>query len=207
MRVSSAMPAASRIAWLRERFPHDELIGLSHSIGALALAGAPNAANQDRLIFIAPHTGYWGDYRLVYRLPMTVLWHGFMPVVTRLAGYFPGQRLRLCEDLPPGIALEWAQRRSPDLRSSGLRPERTQQLLDRARTLERPATAITISDDAFATLQAAKRLLSYFPGLRAQHIVLTPAEAGVERLGHFGFFRRAAGRILWPRLLALIGTS
>lgn len=199
--------AAAAIGWLRERFADDELIGLSHSIGALALAGAPNAARQDRLIFIAPHTGYPGDYRLAYRLPMTVLWHGLMPVVTRLVGYFPGQRMHLCDDLPRGVALEWAGRCSPDLRSSGLRPERTRRLLDHARNLERPSAAITISDDAFATLQAAEKLLSHFPGLHAEHMVLTPAEAGVARLGHFGFFRRVPGAALWPRLLALIGTN
>ena len=199
--------AAAAINWLRDRFPDDELIGISHSIGALALAGAPNANRQDRLFFIAPHTGYLGDYRLAYRLPMTLLWHGLMPALTRLVGYFPGQRLRLCDDLPLGVALEWARRRMPDLRASGLRPERSQRLLDLASKLDRPAIAITITDDAFATVSGAKHLLSYFPALRPEQIVVAPADVGMQRLGHFGFFRRAPGAALWPRLLALIGTS
>ena len=199
--------AAAAIDWLRERFPNDELIGLSHSIGALALAGAPNAARQGRLVFISPHTGYFGDYRLAYRLPMTLAWHGLMPVIARVVGYFPGERMRLCDDFPLGIALEWAGRRSPELRSSGLQPARTRRLLDQASGLDRPATTIMITDDAFATPGGAKRLLDNFPGIHARHVSLTPADAGVERLGHFGFFRRAAGAALWPRLLALIGTS
>lgn len=191
------------IAWLRERFPHDEMIGISHSIGALALGGAPNAAEQARLVLISPHTAYFADYRALYRLPMAVLWHGLMPLVTRIFGYFPGRRLGLGEDLPAGIALQWAARRLPDLRPSGPGPERerTRRLLDHCATLQRPALAITASDDAFATVAGAKRLLSYFPRLRSRQIVFTPAQANVGHLGHFGFFRREAGAVLWPRLL------
>src|SRR6266571_2103344 len=92
--------SAAAIAWLRERFPDDEIIGISHSIGVLALGGAPNGSEQDRLILIGPHTGYFGDYRALYRLPMAVMWHGVMPILTRIFGYFPARRLRLGDDLP-----------------------------------------------------------------------------------------------------------
>jgi len=197
--------SAGAIAWLRERFPHDEMLGISHSIGALPMGGAANAAEQARLVLIGPHTAYYGDYRLLYRLPMTLMWHGLMPLVTRILGYFPASRLRLGEDLPAGIALQWASR-SSNLRQTdpGLETERTRRLLDHCATLQRPALAITVSDDAFATVAGAKRLLSYFPRLLAQHVVFSPAEANLRHLGHFGFFRREAGAVLWPRLLALL---
>jgi predicted alpha/beta hydrolase len=197
---------AAAIAWMRERYPEDELIGISHSIGALALGAAPNAAEQDRLVLIAPHTAYYGDYRPLYRLPMAMMWHGLMPVVTRFLGYFPARRLRLGDDLPAGVALEWAERRSADLRPTGasVADDRIRRLIDYGSALQRPALAITISDDAFATVAGARRLLSYFPRLALQQVVLTPAEANVRRLGHFGFFKREAGPVLWPRLLALL---
>jgi predicted alpha/beta hydrolase len=198
--------SAAAIAWMRERYPDDELIGISHSIGALALCTAPNAAEQDRLVMIAPHTAYYGDYRPLYRLPMAVMWHGLMPIVTRLLGYFPARRLRLGDDLPAGVALEWAERRSADLRPAGatVAEDRIRRLLDYGSMLQRPALAITISDDAFATVAGARRLLSYFPRLVSHQVVLSPAEANVRRLGHFGLFRREVGPALWPRLLALI---
>ena len=200
--------AAGAIAWVREHFPNDNLVGISHSIGALALAAAPNAAEQDCLIFVSPHTAYYGDYRPLYRLPMALFWHGVMPIVTRRVGYFPARRLRLGDDIPAGIALEWARRRSPDLRtgSAPAQSQRVRTLLDRAGALDRPALALTVSDDAFATPQAADRLLSYFPSLRSEKRLLTPAEAKVARLGHFGFFRPEAGAFLWPLLLSLLGS-
>jgi predicted alpha/beta hydrolase len=198
--------SAAAIAWMRERYPDDELIGISHSIGALPLCTAPNAAEQDRLVLIAPHTAYYGDYRPLYRLPMALMWHGLMPIVTRFLGYFPARRLRLGDDLPAGVALEWAERRSADLRPGGATPadDRIRRLLDYGSMLQRPALAITISDDAFATAAGARRLLSYFPRLVSHQVVLSPAEANVRRLGHFGLFRREAGPALWPRLLVLI---
>ncbi|HEV3009710.1 MAG TPA: alpha/beta fold hydrolase [Burkholderiales bacterium] len=197
--------AAAAIAWLRERFPRDEILGISHSIGCLALGGAANAGEQARIVLVGAHTGYYGDYRPLYRLPMAVAWHGLMPALTRFVGYFPADRLGLGEDLPAGMALEWAERRQPDLRPNGAEPagERRLRLLDHCAALECPAIAISISDDAFATVDGTRRLLSYFPRLSSPQLLqFTPPDAQVRRIGHFGFFRRAVGTTLWPRLLA-----
>lgn len=197
--------SAAAIAWLRERFPRDEILGFSHSIGCLPLGGAPNAAEQAQIVLVGAHTGYYGDYRPLYRLPMAFAWHGLMPALTRFVGYFPADRLGLGEDLPAGMALEWAERRGPDLQLSGAEPagERRLRLLKHCAALQCPAIAISISDDAFATVGGTKRLLSYFPRLSSsQLLVFTPPDAQVRRIGHFGFFRRAVGMTLWPRMLA-----
>jgi predicted alpha/beta hydrolase len=194
------------IAWLHRRYPDAAIVGIAHSIGALLVGGARNASLQAQLVLIGGHTAYCGDYRERYRLPMTVLWHGVMPAMTRLLGYFPASRLRLGEDIPAGVALQWAARRSPELRpGSGLQHQRIHQLLDRCAELQRPALLISISDDAFTGVAGTKRLLSYYPRLfPLKHVVFTPAEAGARRLGHFGFFRRKGGSSLWPRFLELL---
>ena len=196
---------AGAIAWLRQRYGAAGIVGIAHSIGALLVGGAHNAAQQERLVLIGAHTGYYGDYRERYRLPMTVLWHALMPAITRLVGYFPARRLGLGEDLPAKFALQWAGRRSPELRPAGTDPGslRIQMLLERCAALQRPALLVSISDDAFATPAGIRRLMAYYPRLSPlQHLQFTPAEAGVRRIGHFGFFTRRAGCALWPRLLA-----
>ncbi len=193
------------IAWLRQQFPRAEMTGIAHSIGSLLVGGAPNAGEQARLVMIGAHTGYYGDYARRYRLAMTALWHGLMPALTALVGYFPARRLGLGEDLPGKIALQWAGRRSPELRPAGTAAgdARVQSLLDRCAVLQRPALLINVSDDAFATAAGTRRLLSYYPRLfPLKHMQFTPRDAGVERIGHFGFFRPSAGAVLWPRLLA-----
>jgi predicted alpha/beta hydrolase len=198
---------AAAIAWLGQRFPGAAMLGIAHSIGTLLVGGALNAAKQASLVLIGAHTAYWGDYRGRYRVPMAALWHGAMPLVTRLMGYFPARRLALGQDLPAEIALQWASRRSPDLRAapSGPAREGRRRLLDRCAELERPALVVSISDDAFATAAGTRRLLSYYPRLSPlREALFTPADAGKRRLGHFGFFRRSAGTLLWPRLMQML---
>jgi predicted alpha/beta hydrolase len=128
-----------------------------------------------------------------------------MPAITRLVGYFPARRLGLGEDLPANFALQWAGRRSPELRPTGTDPgsARVRMALDRCAALQRPALLVSISDDAFATAAGVRRLMAYYPRLfPLQHLQFTPADAGLRRIGHFGFFSRKAGAVLWPRLFA-----
>ena len=195
---------SAAIGWLRERFPRAELVGIAHSVSALLFGGAHNAAEQARMILVGAHTGYYGDYHPLYRVPMAALWHGLMPALTRLFGYFPARRLGLGDDIPAGIALQWAARRSSDLRPAGAGPgdERTRRLLERCAALERPALVIRFSDDAFATAAGMRRLLAYYPRLSPQYLVFTPAGSGVRKIGHFCFFGRRAGLALWPELVA-----
>ncbi|MFL6572914.1 MAG: alpha/beta fold hydrolase [Burkholderiales bacterium] len=197
----SEYDCTAAIAWLRARFPDAKIVGIAHSLGAWLVGGAGNAAEQARLVLIGGHTGYYGDYRPLYRLPMAVLWHAVMPAMTRLVGYFPGRRLGLGEDIPAKIALQWAARRSPQLGRAV--SDRARMLLERCASLERPALVVSVSDDAFATPAGMQRLMTYYSRLfPLQHLRFTPADAGVRRIGHFGFFGRRVGAVLWPRLLA-----
>lgn len=199
--------SAGAIAWLRQRYGGAEIIGIAHSIGALILGGAHNAAEQSQLVLIGGHTGYYRDYSRRYRLPMTLLWHAFMPAVTPLFGYFPARRLGLGEDLPGMFAMQWAERRSPDLRPTRAHAKRVRSFLDRCAVLQRSALLVTISDDAFATASGTRNLMACYPRLSPLlYLHFTPADAGVSRIGHFGFFSRRAGSPLWPRLLDALET-
>jgi predicted alpha/beta hydrolase len=194
------------IALMRARWPMAELIGIAHSIGALLFGGAPNAGELSRFVFVCSHTGYVGDYRWRYRVPMALLWHGLMPALTRMVGYFPARHLGLGDDIPAGVALQWASRRTPDLGGSGITTgsARARTALARCRALHGSALVLAITDDAFATESGTRRLMSYFPSLDARLTRVGPAEAGVRGIGHFGFFRPSVRTTLWPRVLAYI---
>ena len=82
----SEFDCGGAIAYLRSSYRAAELVGMAHSLGALLIGGAPNVAEISRFVFIGAHTGYYKDYLRRYRLPMAVLWHGVMPIMTRAFG-------------------------------------------------------------------------------------------------------------------------
>jgi predicted alpha/beta hydrolase len=202
----SEMDCSGAIAWLRTRYPQSEIVGVAHSVGAMLFGATTNGSELSRLVFIGAHTGYFGDYRRLYRIPMAALWHGVMPLLTHALGYFPGRALRLGEDIPAGVALQWASRRTPELRTESPRPEmeRTEKLLSRYKEIHVPTYALSFADDAFATMKGAQRLLSMYSGVEVRHDVLEPATVGLRKIGHFGFFRRSNGPALWPMLLPFL---
>jgi predicted alpha/beta hydrolase len=191
------------ISWLRARYQEAQLTAVCHSIGTLLFGGAPNANQLARCVLICAHTGYFGDYRRRYRLPMAVLWHGVMPALTAIFGYFPGRRLRLGNDIPAGVAYEWSRRRSPNI-SSRAGGQRARGLLRRCGELAIPALVVSVEDDAFATAAGTSRLLAHFPRLAVERMLIRPSELGLDRIGHFGFFRPRVHEILWPPILAYL---
>ncbi len=201
----SEFDCGGAIAYLRSSYRAAELVGMAHSLGALLIGGAPNVAEISRFVFIGAHTGYYKDYLRRYRLPMAVLWHGVMPIMTRAFGYFPARLLRLGEDIPAGIAMQWAARRSPDFRPESARDvDRARTIIGRYAKVAGNVLVLEVADDAFATQAGTRRLLGIFSGLRASHLRVFPAEAGMKKIGHFGFFRRQAENVLWPRLVRFL---
>jgi predicted alpha/beta hydrolase len=63
---------------------------------------------------------------------------------------------------------------------------------------------IGFTDDAFATRAGGERLMSAFPLLRAVSVELSPNQAGMQEIGHFGFFGRDGAQRLWPFVLGYI---
>jgi len=202
----SEFDCGGAIAYLRLRFPESQLVAMSHSIGALLTCGAPNVAEISRFVFFCAHTGYYGDYLPIYRLPMALLWHGVMPLMTRAFGYFPARTLGLGQDIPAGVAMQWATRTSPNLRPKTTAPtaDRANAMLTRYRQVRGEVLAVGFTDDAFATPTGSGRLLEAFPELHAKLVMIAPSQVGMSKIGHFGLFRRGAEMALWPLVFAIL---
>lgn len=195
---------AAAIDWLRRSYPNAELIGIAHSIGGLILASAPNAGQLSRFVLVGAHTGYCGDYHPRWRWLMTATWHGLMPALARLFGYFPGRALRLGEDLPAGFARQWGGRRTAQFDA---REARTTACLARCRALRGRALALVFTDDGFATARGTRRLLEdHLPGIAAESRAIAPRDVSLKRIGHFGFFRRTGQDALWPPVTEWLAT-
>jgi predicted alpha/beta hydrolase len=200
----SEYDCAGAIAQLAARYGTGALVGIAHSIGAFLIGGAPNLAHLRRFVFIGAHTGYFGDYQRRFRWPMALLWHGVMPTLARTVGYFPGRRLRLGDDIPREVALQWARRRHANPRTvqaGSDDPSRWTAFFRRCTSATGPALVLGFKDDAFATAAGTNRFLKEFPHIQVSRLEIAPKDVGLRRIGHFGFFRRSSESSLWPLVL------
>jgi predicted alpha/beta hydrolase len=198
---------AAGLERLRDRYPEAKRTVVGHSVGGFVTGFVTNGALIDRMLLVGAHTGYLRDYVANARSLMFLLWHVLMPFVTNVLGYFPGRRLRLLEDLPSGVAHEWAARRKPEFwwhlrRIDGsIDSASVEGLLARISAVHAYALARRFIYDPFATETAANRLLGLHSNTSSVRLVFSTADGDGRRIGHFGFFRSRFRASLWPRVL------
>jgi predicted alpha/beta hydrolase len=115
------------------------------------------------------------------------------PPIIGILGYAPG-RLGLGEDLPKGVFFEWSGWcmrpgfffDDPTLEATANFPRYGGRLL-----------AIGIDDDPWATAPAIDALVAHFTGTKPERKQINPRSIGVDKIGHFGFFRPQHREALW----------
>ena len=193
---------------LEEVKPGLPMMAVCHSIGGFALGLAPNATKIHRALFVGCQYAYWNDYKLLLRIPMWMNWHIVMPILTRVFGFFPGKALRWLEDLPAGVAMEWATRFHPsfhryyDRLPHASDPASGKQLEQRMAAIKANILAIADTKDPFATPSATSRLLGYFKGSECEYVRIHRRKSQLPKLGHFGFFHDRFRNTLWLQSLA-----
>lgn len=199
---------AGAIDSIRARHPDARVASMSHSIGCLVAGAAPNASAMTRMVYIAPHTGYWRDYAARWKWPMALFWHVAMPLLARGVGYFPGRAIGIGDDIPLRFALQWAGRTTAEfaLASDDERRARTNALLDFAGRLEVPGMALHFGDDAFATDAGVRRFLSAIARAPVVRTDVDVHAGDVRRIGHFGFFSRR-NAALWSTVTRFLESA
>ncbi len=198
---------------LHRQAPHLPMMAVCHSIGGFTLGLAPSATLIQRALFVGCQYAYWQDYRLLLRVPMWLNWHLTMPALTKIFGYFPGSWLGWLEDLPAGVAMEWATRFHPSFHQRYHRldhahpPASDVELEGRMAALHVDILAIADTRDSFATLSATRRLLGYFRRCNRTFSQIHRRRMRLPKLGHFGFFHDRFRPSLWPQSLAWLTTG
>ena len=177
---------AALVDWVHADYAPRRLIVVGHSFGGQALGLLPNAGRVDALVGVSSQSGYWAIQGGVERLRTGLGVYLLMPLLSRLFGYFPWSRLAAGEDLPKGVALEWASwSRNPRyLLGDDSLP------LERYAEFRAPVLAYSIDDDNWGSARAVDAMMSAYPNVERRHLV--PADRGLPPFGHMGFFRPQA---------------
>ncbi len=169
MRDWALLDAAGALDFLAGAAPGAQLMVVGHSFGGVSTALLPQAARLAAVLMVGSQSGYWRHWPPLGRCWMWPAVHVALPLVPRLLGYFPSSRLGFGEDLPAGVAIEWARWcRHPQYLVGALGAH------DAFARFSAPLRAYAAFDDAFA-----------------------PRDVGVDRIGRFGFFRERFRDKLW----------
>jgi len=183
-------PAAFDV--LERRAPGARLMAVGHSFGGQIYGLLPQRERIAAALVVGSQSGYWRHWRGAGRLGMWAFTYLFIPGVTRLFGYAAASRIGLGEDLPAGVALEWARWcRHPEYLVGALGAH-----AGYAR-FRAPLRAVAPSDDRYAPRAAVEALLRLYPSAQGEIRRVTPQEVGAQRIGHFGFFREQFRDTLW----------
>lgn len=193
LRLWGEADLSAAAARLRAELPNLPLGYVGHSVGG-QLFGLVQGAAFDAAYFVASQSGYWRGWPGLSRVGMWAFWHLVVPGLTAGYGLLPMRRFGQGEDVPLGVAREWA--------SWGKHPRYMRSYADNHGGLgyarwSGPMRLISISDDGFAPAPTVDALASLYEAARTERVHLTPEGLGLKSLGHFGYFRPAHRETLW----------
>ncbi|MGR7997860.1 alpha/beta hydrolase family protein [Xanthobacter sp. ZOL 2024] len=180
--------------------PQGPLWVLGHSLGGLAFPFRRHDIRVERITTVGAGFGHVSDHPWSYRPLALAFWYALGPIGTSLAGYLPGKRLLLGEDLPAGVYWQWRRwctRRDFFHGDIGL------SLPEPDFHMNGPALRmLTMEDDVVVPPAAVRRYADAFPQGRVAYRALTPAEFGLACLRHIEIFSKRSAAA-WPAILEL----
>ena len=196
------MPAA--LDCLRERSQVSQVNLIGHSAGAQLVGLMPNHAAIRRVVMVAGSSGYVRRIAFPQRLAAEFFLRLYLPVVSRVLGYAPLRVIRYGEDLPAGVAQDWARWcRGPGYVANGFGREIQRHYYDEFRA---PILALRALDDPIATDANVRDLLRLFPSAPSEIRPLDPRQFNLPAIGHTQFFRRNR-QSLWPLVTEWLAAS
>ncbi|MFN8613034.1 MAG: alpha/beta fold hydrolase [Vulcanimicrobiota bacterium] len=192
-------------AWaeLERRSGQLPLYWLGHSLGGQMPGLVQGIERAQAIATVGTGVGIWWRMLKPYRWFCLFVWYFYMPLTTMLLGYAPARAIRQGQDLPKGVALQWSLWcRSKDYFGKYLGPER----LARMASLRLPWWTVGFTDDPIANWSTIPHLMRFYPKAEVAFDMYTPAELGLQSVGHHGFFRPGC-ETLWERLAGFFSNA
>jgi predicted alpha/beta hydrolase len=190
-----ARDCAAVIEFAKARWPQRSLAWLGHSLGGQLLGLIPNASRIERVMTIATGNGYWLENSWPTRRVVWWMWFVAVPLTTRLAGYFPGRKLRKVGDLPRGVIEQWRRWCLNPEYVVGVEGDDVRAAYAAVRL---PIRSVSFTDDEMMSARSIRSLHALYSNARVDYVRIAPRDIGVQRIGHFGFFRQQFAGALWP---------
>lgn len=183
--------------------PELPLYVVGHSLGGQLPGLLPDHELIAGLITIASGSGYWRDNAPALRRSVPFMWFGLVPLLTPMFGYWPGAKLNMVGNLPRGVITEW---RRWCLHPDYVCDESGQRRDAFFPAVRFPICSLSFTDDEYMSETNIRKLHGRYTGADVEFRRVAPADLGVKRIGHFGFFRKQFDATLWPQALDWLNT-
>jgi predicted alpha/beta hydrolase len=195
---------AAVLAHAEARFPELPLFFIGHSVGGQLFGLVPPGRVRAAALF-ASQSGYFGHWAGPGRAAMAAIWHVLVPGLAGTFGYLPMGALGRGEDVPRGVALEWASW-GRDPRYFG---RWVDEKADRARyfSFKGPMKLYSFSDDPYAPKRAVSALRKAYAHASVEHLHVDPKDVRKRRIGHFALLRPTFEDTLWASAKALFADA
>jgi predicted alpha/beta hydrolase len=181
------------------RSPRLPLHWIGHSLGGQLLGLISNRDRLSRVMTIAAGSGYWHENSWPTKRVVWALWFAIAPIVTPLAGFFPGKPLRIVGNLPRGVIEQWRRWCLNPEYVVGVEGEKVRAAYADVRL---PILSVSFTDDEMMSNRSIRSLHALYRNATVEYRRISPKEIAVNRLGHFGFFRQQFEAKLWPLVAA-----
>lgn len=191
--------------WAAEHHPRLPRYAIGHSVGGHGLALDYGTEELTRAVIVSSHIATHRSIEpLRERLRVVLVLNVLGPLLTWLYGYMPGRRLGLGEDIPAAALKEWG---GWTRKTGYFFDDPSMDAAQRSSRLEIPVLVLGASDDPWAGPGQMDALASFLTGAEVQRQTVSPAELGLQTIGHHGLMRRGVGEKVWPQVLHWLETG
>ena len=184
---------AGIVDWVVSEEKPQNLYHIGHSYGGQTAGLLPNGDKIDAMVTVSSQSGHWKLQGGWQKLSVAFHVHFTLPLLALIFGYVPWSKFSSAEDLPKGVAIEWAKW----CRMPGYFLDDTSLPLNRYQKFKAPVFAYSFADDNWGTKRSVDAMMKVYPNLQRRHI--RPNETGMDEIGHVGFFKPKAKK-LWAEI-------
>ena len=197
------------LTWVREDYqaaidharaasPGKKLFLLGSSLGGQLPGFLPRIEGIDGLFAIGTGSGYWRTCAPAIKWRSPLLMYLVGPIAMALAGYFPGRKLGIFDDIPKGAMQQWVGWCRDPGYCVGVEPGARESFA----RITFPVHYLSFTDDEFMTRESTEAMLNCYTAAQRQHTRVAPADWGLKRIGHLGLFRKEMA-VHWAKLIPL----
>jgi predicted alpha/beta hydrolase len=189
------MPAA--LGWLDDKYPEIKKHLVGHSAGGLLFGLMPNYKKLASIVSVGCSTGNVYKTKMPDRIALSLMLALYFPLAIKTFGYLPAKKMKLGEDLPAGVARQWAHWCSnPGYVSNAFGKDIKAHHFDEVCA---PMVVLNMKDDPIASDANVDALHKLFPRIKLNKVTLDPKAYGLGQVGHMGFFKNS-NSALWPNV-------